>query len=91
MTAADAVHHAEVPLLPQWRKTPEGVQRLAAGPTSSLAAGPAGSAPGLRTHLRDVASLAESKQNTNDKPKAYLTDIMWIITRSLRFTSLTIT
>jgi hypothetical protein len=29
------------------------------------------------------ASIAESKQNTDDKLKAYLTDIMWIITRSL--------
>jgi hypothetical protein len=40
----------------------------------------AGSASGPASTL---ASLAESKQNTNDKVKAYLTDIMWIITRSL--------
>jgi hypothetical protein len=46
----------------------------------TVATGPAGSAPGPTNTL---ASLAESKQNTNDKLKAYLTDIMWIITRSL--------
>jgi hypothetical protein len=48
--------------------------------SGSCAAGPAGSAPGPANTL---ASLVESKQNTNDKLKAYLTDIMWIITRSL--------
>ncbi len=43
--------------------------------------GQAGSAPGP---VNTLASLAESKQNTNEKMKAYLTDIMpvWIITRS---------
>ena len=46
----------------------------------SVADAPAGSAPGPANTL---ASLAESKQNTNDKLKAYSTDIMWIITRSL--------
>jgi hypothetical protein len=44
----------------------------------SVAAGLAGSAPGPTNTL---ASLAGSKQNTNDKLKAYLTDIMWLITR----------
>jgi hypothetical protein len=46
----------------------------------SVAAGPAGSAPGPANTL---ASLAECKQDTNDKVKANLTDIIWIITRSL--------
>ncbi len=46
----------------------------------SVAAGPAGSAPGPTNTL---ASLPESKQNTNDKLNAYSTDIIWIITRSL--------
>ncbi len=46
----------------------------------SVASGPAGSAPGPTNTL---ASRAESKQNTNDKLKAYSTEIMWIITRSL--------
>jgi hypothetical protein len=45
----------------------------------SVAASPAGSAPGPANTL---ASLAECKQDTNDKVKAYLTDIMCIITRS---------
>jgi hypothetical protein len=45
-----------------------------------VAAGPAGSAPGPTNTL---ASLADCKQNTDDKLKAYPTDIMWIITRSL--------
>jgi hypothetical protein len=48
--------------------------------SESVAAGPAGSAPGPANTL---ASLAECKQDTNDKVKAYLTDIIWIITRSL--------
>jgi hypothetical protein len=39
---------------------------------------PAGSAPGPANTL---ASLAERTQDTNDKVKAYLTDIIWIITR----------
>jgi hypothetical protein len=30
-----------------------------------------------------LASLVESKQITNEKLKAYLTDVMWITTRSL--------
>jgi hypothetical protein len=46
----------------------------------SVAASPAGSAPGPANTL---ASLAEFKQHTIDKVKAYLTDIIWIITRSL--------
>ncbi len=46
----------------------------------SVAAGPVGSAPGPTNTL---ASLAKSKQNTNDKLNAYSTDIMGIITRSL--------
>jgi hypothetical protein len=33
--------------------------------------------------VNKIACLAESKQTTNDKLEAYLTDIMWIITRSL--------
>ena len=37
--------------------------------------------PGPPTNT--LASLAECKQDTNDKVKAYLTDIIWIITRSL--------
>ncbi len=52
-------------------------QAAVAPQCQSAAAGPAGSAPGPANTL---ASLAESKQNTKDK--AYLTDIMWIITRS---------
>ncbi len=44
------------------------------------AAGPAGSAPGPANTL---VSLAECKQDTNDTMKSYLTDIIWIITRSL--------
>ena len=36
----------------------------------------------LRTR-NTLASLAESKLNTDDKLKAYLTDIMWIMNRSL--------
>jgi hypothetical protein len=59
-------------------------QAAVAPQCQSVASGPAGSlaAPGPANTL---ASLAESKQtrNTNDKLKAYLTDIMWIITRSL--------
>ncbi len=47
-----------------------------------VAAGQAGSAPGPTNIL---ASLAESKQKSNDKLNAYSTDIMWIITRSLVF------
>jgi hypothetical protein len=39
----------------------------------SVAAGPTGSAPGP---MNTLESLAESKQNTNDKLKAYSTDIM---------------
>ena len=54
-------------------------QAAVAQQCQSVAAGPAGSAPGPANTL---ASLAESKQNTDDKLKAYLTDIMWIITRS---------
>ena len=46
----------------------------------SVAAGPAGSAPGPANTL---ASLAECKQDTNHKVKVYFTDIIWIITRSL--------
>ena len=63
---------------------------VAPGPLClSVAAGPAGSAPGPANTL---ASLAECKQDTNDKVKAYLTDIIWIITRSLSLiTSTTIT
>ncbi len=53
-------------------------QAAVAQQCQSVAAGPAGSAPGPTNTL---ASLAESKQNTNDKLKAYSTDIMWIITR----------
>ncbi len=45
-----------------------------------VAAGPAGSAP---RPTNTLVSLAESKLNTNDKLKAYSTDIIWIITRSL--------
>jgi hypothetical protein len=55
-------------------------QAAVAPQCQSVAAGPAGSAPGPTNTL---ASLAESKQNTNDKLKAYSTDIMWIMTRSL--------
>jgi hypothetical protein len=55
-------------------------QAAVAQQCQSVAAGPAGSAPGPANTL---ASLAESKQDTNDKVKAYLTDIIWIITRSL--------
>ncbi len=54
-------------------------QAAVAPQCQSVASGPAGSAPGPANTL---ASLTESKQNTNDKLKAYLTDIMWIITRS---------
>ncbi len=43
----------------------------------SVAAGPAGSAPGPANTL---ASLADCRQDTNDKMKANLTDIIWIIT-----------
>ncbi len=45
----------------------------------SVAAGLAGSGPGPTNTL---VSLAESKQNTIDKLKAYSTDFMWIMTRS---------
>ena len=55
-------------------------QAAVAQQCQSVAAGPAGSAPGPANTL---ASLAECKQDTNDKVKAYLTDIIWIITRSL--------
>jgi hypothetical protein len=55
-------------------------QAAVAQQCQSVATGPAGSAPGPTNTL---ASLAESKQNTNDKLKACSTDIMWIITRSL--------
>ncbi len=55
-------------------------QAAVAQQCQSVATGPAGSAPWPTNRL---ASLSESKQNTNDKLKAYLTDIMWIITRSL--------
>jgi hypothetical protein len=55
-------------------------QAAVAQQCQSVAAGPAGSAPGP---TNTIASLAESKQNTNDKLKAYSTDIMWIITGSL--------
>ena len=54
-------------------------QAAVAQQCQSVAAGPAGSAPGPANTL---ASLAECKQDTNDKVKAYLTDIIWIITRS---------
>ncbi len=47
----------------------------------SVAAGPAGSAPGPGANT--LASLAECKQDTNNKVKAHLTDVIWIITRSL--------
>ena len=55
-------------------------QAAVAQQCQSVAAGPASSAPGPANTL---ASLAECKQDTNDKVKAYLTDIIWIITRSL--------
>ena len=55
-------------------------QAAVAPQCQSAAAGPAGSAPGPANTL---ASLAECKQDTNDKVKAYSTDIIWIITRSL--------
>ena len=55
-------------------------QAAVAQQCQSLAAGTAGSAPGPANTL---ASLAECKQDTNDKVKANLTDIIWIITRSL--------
>jgi hypothetical protein len=55
-------------------------QAAVAQQCQSVASGPAGSAPGPANIL---ASLAESKQNTNDKLIAYLTEIIWIITRSL--------
>ncbi len=55
-------------------------QAAVAQQCQSVAAGPAGSAPGPANTL---VSLAECKQDTNDKVKAYLTDIIWIITRSL--------
>ncbi len=45
----------------------------------SVAAGPAGSAHGPANTL---VSLAKCKQDTNYKVEAYLTDIIWIITRS---------
>jgi hypothetical protein len=51
-------------------------QAAASQQCQSVATGPAGSAPGPTDTL---ASLAESKQNTNDRLKACLTtDIMWI-------------
>ena len=54
-------------------------QAAVAPKCQSVAAGPAGSIPG------STNTLAESKQNAADnlKLKVYLTDIMWIITRSL--------
>ncbi len=55
-------------------------QAAVAPQCQSVAAGPAGSAPGPANTL---ASLAESKQDTNDKMTSYLTDIIWIIARSL--------
>jgi hypothetical protein len=55
-------------------------QAAVAQQCQSVAAGPAGSAPGPTNKL---ASIAESKQNTNDKLKAFSTGIMWIMTRSL--------
>ncbi len=56
------------------------LQAAVAPQCQSVAAGPAGSAPGPAYTL---ASLEECKQDTNDKVKAYLTDIICIITRSL--------
>ena len=47
--------------------------QAAVAPQFQVAAGPAGSAPGPSNKL---ALLAESKQNTDGKLKAYLTDIM---------------
>ena len=51
----------------------------------SVAAGPAGPATPAPGPANTLASLAECKQDTIDKVKAYfkLTDIIWIITRSL--------
>jgi hypothetical protein len=59
---------------------PPTSQAAVAPQCQSVVAGPAGSAPGLANTL---ASLAESKQNADDKLKVCLIDIMWIITRSL--------
>ncbi len=55
-------------------------QAAVAQQCQSVAAGPAGSAPGPANTL---ALLAECKQDSIDKVKAYLTDIIRIITRSL--------
>ncbi len=57
-------------------------QAAVAQQCQTVATGPDVSAPGPTNTL---ASLAVSKQNTNDKLKAYSTDIrvMWIIARSL--------
>ena len=49
------------------------VCRPQAAVCQSVTAGPAGSAPGPSNKL---ASLAESKQNTDGKLEAYFTDIM---------------
>jgi hypothetical protein len=55
---------------------------VAPGPQyQSVAAGLAGSAPGPSNTLASL--VAECKQDTDDKVKAYLTYIIWIITRSL--------
>ncbi len=56
------------------------VCRPQAAVCQSVAAGPAGSAP---RPANTLASLAECKQDTIDKVKAFLTDIIWMITRSL--------
>jgi hypothetical protein len=55
-------------------------QAAVAPQCQSVAAGQAVSAP---VPTNTLASLAETKQNTSDKLKAYSADIMWIITRSL--------
>jgi hypothetical protein len=81
------LHLAQHRLQPPERRSAAGEVAAAVGAgingtqeCQSVATGPAGSAPGP---VNTLASLAESKQNTNDKLKAYLTDIMWIIARSL--------
>jgi hypothetical protein len=71
--AKSSVCQVITPQLP-WAAVAPQCQSLA------VAAGPAGSAPWPANTL---ASLAECRQDTNDKVKAYLTDIIWIITRSL--------